>query len=69
MDRDRSLADGRDLLESWIHEVLQQTGIELMPYQLKILESYLSNRNSPSNHVGSENETSQAREMGDGIRS
>lgn len=69
MDGDRSVADGCDLYASRFQEFLRQEGIELLPWQIDVLELYLSHRDDTSDHVGSEDEASQTREMGDGVRS
>lgn len=67
MDGNRSLADGCDLLESRIRDSFQEPiGFG---YTKLFFDAIISDYNCPTNHVGSEDETSQAREMGDGVRS
>lgn len=68
MDGDRPMANGRDLLESRLQEFLRQEGIELRSWQREFLVQYLHNRNRQTDHVGAQDEASEAREVGDGVR-
>lgn len=66
MDGDRSVADGCDLLESGICDPFQEPiGFG---YTKWFFDAIISDYNCPTNHVGSEDEASQTREMGDGVR-
>ena len=69
MDGDRPVADGRDIFESGIQELLRQEGVELLPYQRSFIRQYLQHRDIKANHVGSQDEAAEARKMGDGVRS
>lgn len=68
MDGDRPMADGRDLLESRLQEFLRQEGIELQPWQRDFIAQYLRNRDRQTDHVGAQDEASEAREVGDRVR-
>lgn len=68
MDGDRPMADGRDLLESRLQEFLRQEGIELQPWQRDFLVQYLRNRDRQTDHTGAQDEASEARKVGNGVR-
>ena len=68
LDGDRPMADRRDILESELQEFLRQMGIDAKPWQREFLVQYLHNCDRPANHVGTQDETSETGEMGDGVR-
>lgn len=69
LDGDRSMADGRDILESELQEFLRQMGIDAKPWQREFLVQYLHNCDRSANHVGAQDEASEEGTMGDGVRS
>lgn len=72
MDGDRPVADGRDIFESWIQESVRQTIEEdnrIIEQQREFLKSLIPNHDSETSNVGSQDETSEEGEMGNGVRS
>lgn len=68
MDRDRPMADGRDLFESKIREVLQQQGVMLQIPGYGEISDDVFHRHCQTDHVGAQDEASEARAVGDGVR-
>ena len=69
MDGDRPMADGRDLLESGLQEVLRQQGVMLQIPGYGEISDDVFHRYRQTDHVGAQDEASEAREVGDSVRS
>ena len=63
------MADRYDIFTSKLQEFLRQEGIDLRPWQRDFLVQYIRDRDRQADHVGAQDEASEARAMGDGVRS
>lgn len=81
MDGDRPMADGRDLFESQLQELVRDAIVygwrkgsandcefDIKPLHRRISELLVSHFNREASDVGAQDETSEAREVGDGVR-
>lgn len=66
MDGDRPVADRRDIFESRIQDAVRRPRKFVFDWYRDV---FLSDDDRETSHVGSQDETSEAREMGDGVRS
>ena len=62
------MTDRRDILESKLKEFLRQQSIDLRPWQREFLVQYLYNCDHQADHMCTQDETSETREMGDPVR-
>ena len=84
MDGDRPVADGRDIFESELQSIVREAFVdgwsnshrpipllrnEIGRYDKRVHELFISYLDSPTGDVGAQDEASEAREMGDGVRS
>lgn len=71
MDRDRPMADRLYLLKSRLQESVRQTIEEddrIIKRQQEFLNSLIPNNDRETSNVGAQDEASETREMGDGVR-
>lgn len=68
MDGNRSLADGCDICASKIQEFIRQFKLITAEWTNEQCAWYISHDKLAAAHVGAQDETSQTREMGDGVR-
>lgn len=68
MDGDRPMADGRDLFKSRLQEVLRQQGVMLQIPGYGEISDDVFHRHCQTDHVGAQDETSEARAVGDSVR-
>ena len=63
-----SMTDRYDIFASKLQEFLQQEGIDLRPWQRDFLVQYICNRDLRADHVDTQDETPETREVGDCVR-
>lgn len=81
MDRNRPMADGRDLLESELQELVRDALVygwrkgsaydcefDIKPFHRRISELLVSHFDREASDVGAQDEASEARAVGDGVR-
>lgn len=64
MDRNRPMADGRDIFESELQDAIRRP----RKFVFDWFDELVSDYNSQTDHVGAQDEASEAREVGDGVR-